>query len=175
MSARYVIVIFPARTYGDDIERFRVAWDPLAEEIRGHITLVYPFQTDLSEDQLRATVAEVARSHHPFAVELGDPTVHEGEYLFLLPRIGGEQIEQLHRELYVAIPDAQLRVEFVAHMTIGRNADPRIIERACREASANGFAVRGCADQVSVYRIQPSGARPIEFHASIGSGPASAG
>lgn len=73
MTASYAIVIFPVYSDTAGVERFRRTWDPLAGGIPAHITLVYPFQTDVAVQVLEATVSKVAQAHRPFQVELGDP------------------------------------------------------------------------------------------------------
>jgi 2'-5' RNA ligase superfamily len=88
MSSRLVIVIFPRSDGLADLEDFRSVWDPLADSVPAHVTLVYPFESNIGQSNLETIVADVARHHRPFDVELGSPTVHEGEYLFLLPRRG---------------------------------------------------------------------------------------
>lgn len=172
MTSRYVIVIFPSASETADLDNFRSAWDPLAGSIAAHVTLVYPFESNIGQSTLESMVANVARNHSPFPVELGNPIVHEAEYLFLVPRRGKRQIELLHQDLYAAIPDAHLKSHFLAHMTIGRNAVPATIERARRDALKSGLVVRGQATTVSVYTVRPDGSRYVAFSVPMGSGAA---
>ena len=170
MQKRRVIVIFPCTDQMAYVEDFRARWDPLAYSVPAHITLVYPFESTVEDSKLEEIVGDVAHRHIPFAVELADPTVSEGEYLFLIPRRGRAQIDQLHRDLYRALPGAVLRVPFVAHMTIGRNPAPAEVQRAWHDAISRRIEVHGRAATVSMYTVHADGSRTVAFTTPIGPG-----
>ena len=44
------IMIFPEFDNIDSIDRIRSKYDPLAELVRPHITLVFPFESDITND-----------------------------------------------------------------------------------------------------------------------------
>lgn len=58
-TVKRAIVILPRFEGLDRIEQFRRRYDPLASRIAPHITLVFPFESDLSADQLCAHMQQV--------------------------------------------------------------------------------------------------------------------
>lgn len=160
------VVIFPSEDM-DGVERIRARWDPLADVLAGHITLMYPFDGGREPGGVVAAVDAVAATTEPFAFELGDPTVREEEYLFLLARTGGEQIRALHEALY-ARHHLPLPAGFEPHMTIARCPDPVELETARQTAVAEGVSVSGRAASLVVYRIESNGPGIREHVAPLG-------
>ncbi|HCT80722.1 MAG TPA: hypothetical protein DGG94_03070 [Micromonosporaceae bacterium] len=170
--ARRVVVIFPNAANTGAVEGFRARWDPLAAQVRAHITLVFPFETDAAAaDELRRSIAGVAARQAPFAIELVEPTIWEREYLFLLARQGGAEIGRLHHALYDALPEALKEGGFVPHMTIGRRQVPQEIEAAYHGARGLNLEVCGFARELTVYRIDPDGSRRAEVVVPLGKDP----
>lgn len=90
------IVVFPSLDDLQPILPFRRRWDPLAELVPPHLTLVFPFNDPIAPVELRAHVAEVVRDFEPFAVRLSGVTGSEGEYLFLNVKQGNDTLIALH-------------------------------------------------------------------------------
>jgi N-acetylglutamate synthase-like GNAT family acetyltransferase len=80
---RRAIVIFPGLDDLRPILPFRRRWDPLAERIAPHLTLVFPFADPISAAGLRGHVAGAVRGFEPFPVRLAGVTGSEGEYLLV--------------------------------------------------------------------------------------------
>ena len=120
--AKYAIVIFPS---GDltEIQSFREKFDPKAELIAPHMTLVFPFQMPVDDTILLHEIGEKLKKFSPFSVVLKgmylDP---EDNLLHLLVQNGAEKIRDLHDELYSGILEPYLRKDllYTPHMTIGR-------------------------------------------------------
>ncbi|MGJ8634130.1 MAG: 2'-5' RNA ligase family protein [Luteolibacter sp.] len=106
----------------DAIADFRRAHDPLASKIPPHITLVFPFESDIGDDPLASHARQVADSLAPFTVTLGKAEQHPPDYIWL-PVVGGSEIIQsLHHKLYSG-PLAGLKSQvhrYQPHVTIGR-------------------------------------------------------
>jgi 2'-5' RNA ligase len=166
-AARLVVVIFPVTSDASAVERFRAHWDPLAQMLAAHITLVFPFQTHASADALKQAIAHLAYRHAEFPIEFADPAIWDREYLFLLARKGGEQIRQIHLDLYDTLSDAHTTANFLPHMTIGRNGNRRELERARLHARAHNLCVRGQARQLSLYRVDQYGGRHVLFSVAL--------
>jgi 2'-5' RNA ligase len=167
MTVRRAVVVFPSEADTVAVERFRVGWDPLAAQIAAHITLVFPFETNADPAVLEAAVKDVAAGHHRFAVDLADPSIHDGEYLFLLASQGAEQIRRLHTDLYDALNDAHLAAPFVPHMTIGRQPRRADIAKASRAARRLNLRVRGTVRELTLYRIENGSSRHVELAAAL--------
>jgi 2'-5' RNA ligase len=83
MMAKRVVVIFPKFERLDLIEQIRSVFDPLAASVKAHITLVPPFEDDVSSEQLHSHIEQAIKDIQPFHITLQGITGHEGEYLFL--------------------------------------------------------------------------------------------
>ena len=82
---RRLIVIVPslAESAAETIATFRRRFDPLADLVPPHITLVFPFESSLSPDELRAHAQGAVRGVAPFPLRLAGITGSERAYLFL--------------------------------------------------------------------------------------------
>src|ERR1043166_578349 len=123
MPTQQCILLFPKVTNGDQIDRYRERFDPLAQKIAPHVTLVFPFElTNLENDALAQHVAERIQGIGAFDLELSLPAVLDGGYIYLGINSGARQIRRLHDSLYTGFLRAFLRtdVDFVPHITIGR-------------------------------------------------------
>lgn len=102
------VVIFYDVANKDDIERYelikahlktrdveniniindiRKKYDPLVDLVSPHITLVFPFESDLSNEELNLYIKECLSDIHPFKIELEGFSKQKdiyGNYLFLL-------------------------------------------------------------------------------------------
>lgn len=147
-----VVVIFPDAELGA-IEKFRARWDPLAEAVGAHLTVVFPFPESVNVEEL------LSLTMRPFPVRLGNPSLWEGEHLFLTAVVGGEDIIELQRRSYDAL-HLSVPGEFVPHMTIGRRDLPADAYRMLAEAAE--LEVDGWARTLSIYRRHRDGRRTIE-------------
>jgi len=145
------VVIFPEADT-TQVEQFRADWDPLADAVAAHITIVFPLDWPGSASDMGAVLAEVASDHASFAIELNQPTIWDGEYLFLLADEGKDRIARLHGDAY-----AHLRIaapaRFVPHMTVGRSAQRERIVAALGEADRVGLSLSATVRSLSVYLI----------------------
>jgi 2'-5' RNA ligase len=162
------IVIFPAFV-GDgqaaEIERLRQAYDPLAEVIPAHITLAFPFESELEAGELEAHMRAAARGIGRFVVELREITGQEGEYLFLNVKRGNDAIIALHDRLYTGPLAEHLSPAhtFVPHLTVGRLANAVAFNVALRQARRVTGTTTFLAEAraMSLYRIE-EGRRAVQ-------------
>jgi 2'-5' RNA ligase len=108
------------------IDEIRSKYDPLANHVRPHITLAFPFdsiiQTSELEEHLKSAISETK----PFEIRLQGVTPSDlfGRYLFLNVSIGLKEICDLHCKVYSGILESQYPVwlnrnDYLPHMTIG--------------------------------------------------------
>jgi 2'-5' RNA ligase len=118
----YAIVIYPKFDHKNQIDQLRNQFDPLAAVLDPHITLVFPFESDLSLEQLKAHIQYAIQGILPFEIELQGITGSEGEYLFLNVKHGNDQIIEMHDRLYTGLLEPHLIREhtYIPHLTIGR-------------------------------------------------------
>ena len=88
----------------DAIQTIREKYDPLAHCIAPHITLVFPFDSNLPADELILHFSEALSGMKRFRLQLKRITgdFRDG-YLFLDVKRGNDQIIELHDKLYDGI------------------------------------------------------------------------
>lgn len=166
-AVRRAIVIFPACAALPDIEALRAAYDPLAQRVSAHLTLVFPFESIIGTpeiaDHLRAAVAGVG----PFAMTLRRITGSDGEYLFLNVEHGKDALIALHDRLYSGLlaPFLSPAHVYVPHLTVGRLANPAAFRAALHHAQRVADALGSMEAEIraiSSYLIPSDGQRRIE-------------
>jgi 2'-5' RNA ligase len=159
-----VIVIFPELVDGGLVTDLRREFDPLADLVPPHITLVFPFQSNLSVAELESHVAESVAGIAPFAIHLAGITGHEGEYLFLNVKRGNDTLIALHDRLYQGSLRPFLSHEhtYIPHMTIGRLPDQASWRAAIAATKGLEVSHDTMAREVSVYAIESGRQRHVE-------------
>ncbi len=142
---RFAVAWFPSFPGIERIEAFRARHDPMARHVAAHVTLVFPFGTVLTALQLETHVHRVASSWPPIQVTFRAVRLHANEFVFLMAARGATSIVALHDKLYTRSLRGHLRPEFPfePHITVARNDDAGIVERAfdeAREAFAGEFS-----------------------------------
>src|SRR6266511_2505960 len=122
---KLAIVVFPKFDGLHLIEQLRRRFDPLVSVIKAHITLVFPFESDLTTEQLHSHIRRAVHDIHPFRVRLQGIIEQEGGYLFLNVTRGNNQLIELHDRLYSGLLAAYLSSEhtYVPHVTVGHLTD----------------------------------------------------
>lgn len=79
-------MIFPEFEEMEIIEEIREKYDPLAHLVRPHITIVFPFENQMSNKDIADILADRLITIPPFELVLNGISKHEdrfGNYLFL--------------------------------------------------------------------------------------------
>jgi 2'-5' RNA ligase len=120
-------MIFPKFSNIDVIDGIREKYDPLANHVRPHITLVFPFESHIRSNQLKKHIEKALFSVKPFKLTLrGITSVRTfGNYLFLNIENGENEIIEIHKRLYTGIleqyfPKWLRESSYNPHMTVGR-------------------------------------------------------
>ncbi|MCF6137329.1 2'-5' RNA ligase family protein [Pseudalkalibacillus berkeleyi] len=122
MNKTRAISIFLKRSNLECVEMIRSKYDDLFHKIPPHITLVFPFRSDLTLEACIEHMHSCLQGYESFSIRLEGLKVADDGCLFLLVRDGKEQIEQLNRSLYSG-PLRTYKSEehtFIPHVTIGR-------------------------------------------------------
>jgi 2'-5' RNA ligase len=95
-------MIFPYFKNMQLIDNIRKKYDPLAEHVRPHITLVFPFESNIERNKLKEHIETAVSGIKPFQIILGriTPSRSFENYLFLNIVEGNDQIVELHNKLY---------------------------------------------------------------------------
>lgn len=81
------IMIFPHFENMNIIDQIRSKYDPLAQYVKPHITLVFTFESDLTVEELRNHLNRVLADFEPFELSMEKVVKIDnllGKYLFLL-------------------------------------------------------------------------------------------
>lgn len=154
------IHLFPDFPNLHSINAIRAKYDSLANLIPPHVTLVFPFESDVSTEVLAAHLKEATVGLKPFRIAMRGVTGAEGEYLFLNVKVGNDQIIQLHDKLYTGLLRQYLyrNLTYTPHLTVGRIKDKQTFESALAEtedwneifeATVHDFVVEGIDERES--------------------------
>lgn len=120
------IMVFPKFENGEMIDRIREKYDPHANLVKPHVTLVFPFDSDIAAGDLKEHISSVVSGTSSFELVLNGITpVHSGgKYLFLNLVKGKDEMIDLHKRLYTGIlenyvPEWPEGQDFLPHMTVG--------------------------------------------------------
>ncbi len=123
MSLR-TVMIFPEFENMYVIDPVRNRYDPLAKLVRPHITIVFPFESEMSNEELFAVLDRRLAGTGPFDIELQGFTKYtgpDGNYLLLNMTKGAEEIMKIHDELYRnEFKPFDKGLEYMPHITVGK-------------------------------------------------------
>lgn len=160
------IVLFPKFNNIDAIQAIRERFDPLASSIAPHITLVFPFESELSTDELREHLVRALKGVKTFEILLNGITgdFRDG-YLFLNVKRGNDEIIDLHDKLYRGVLEQYLfrKVTYCPHVTVGRLEQPTEFDQALEELAGFSEQFKVEIDRISVENIDSHEQSMIEL------------
>ena len=154
-NLKRAIVLFPKFENVYPIEQLRKQFDPLALTIKPHITVVFPFESDLQIEQLHAHVWQAIQGIGPFKAGLCGITGADEEYLFLNVKKGNDEIIELHDRLYSGLLAEHLCIThtYIPHLTVGRLKDKEDFSAAFETTKTMNLLFQTIIEEVAVYRI----------------------
>ncbi len=154
----------------------RRRFDPLATFIAAHVTVVFPFVSELSAHSLRAHIESAVERMAPFEIRLDGVTIEPDGVVLLRVTDGAETVRHLHARLYAGPLTQYLsRVHsFVPHVTIGRLSGLPLRDDALREAVRGLPAFLARVDAASVFRVGDDGAGITELQVPLAATPGGA-
>ena len=160
MSER-TIMIFPKFSNMEIIDRIRRNYDPLADLVRPHITLVFPFHSDIADAELGSHIENAISGIRPFSLQLTGIFKQEdafGNYLFLDVKEGKKQLIQLHDRLYSgALSSFSSEIPYSPHMTLGNLENRNALHAAYEAVKSISESFSTVADTISVEKIGKQG------------------
>ena len=138
------IMIFPDFDNMQVIDGLRNRYDRMVHRVRPHITLVFPFVSDIEDDVLHRHLAQALSGIRSFPLTLQGIRKLEspgGCYLFIGVQNGSDEVKKLHTALYDGIlqpflPEWKGEGGFIPHMTIGQFEDHDQMCRAYEEIAS---------------------------------------
>ena len=120
------ILIFPKFKNINNIREIRKKYDELFDKIMPHITLAFPFDKDISNEQLKYQLEKITENIEKFKIKCNGITFkRENEinqyYIFLNIIEGKERIEEIHTQIYDNIlNDINIKnYNYDPHITLG--------------------------------------------------------
>ncbi len=150
------VILYPGFCNINMINEIRRKYDPLADYIAPHITLVFPFDSNISADRLSLHLKEALTGIKKFNVRLkGITGDFKDGYLFLNVKQGNDNIIELHDRLYSGILEDHLtrKISYCPHLTIGRTQTGIEFDKAINELSRFGESFSAVIDRVYVENI----------------------
>jgi 2'-5' RNA ligase len=160
-------MIFPEFKNMDTIHSLRALYDPLANLVQPHITLVFPFESDITTKQLVDHLNDSLQDIKKFNITLQGISPHQvgGNYLFLNVLDGNDIIRLLHDKLYTGILKLFHRTDipYVPHMTIGNIEEDSKYEEAIQNTKHIDELFCTQVTKISIETIGDSGESIIEY------------
>jgi 2'-5' RNA ligase len=148
------------------IKHIREKYDPLANSIAPHITIVFPFDSAISTVELKKHLNEKLKGMKKFSIQLKDVTgdFRDG-YLFLNVKKGNDSIIELHDKLYSEILESFLyrKLTYCPHLTIGRVYGQVEFDKAMDELICFNESFEAIIDKIYVETIDDIEKSTIEF------------
>lgn len=168
------ILIFPKFENGQVIDNIRSKYDPLANNVRPHISLVFPFESDITTEELKKYVTEAIKDKQSFMICLKGIVSQKqsSSYLFLNVIEGDKDIIQIHNTLYSGmlkqfLPDFLKGNNFWPHMTIGNINDAKDFEAALNNIKDLDETFRTEIKEISIEIIDDNEDSIIEFEVKL--------
>jgi 2'-5' RNA ligase len=129
------IHLFPEFSNLNSINVLRAKYDPLVDLIPPHVTLVFPFESNITTEALTEHLKQSTVGLKPFQIVVKGVTGAQKEYLFLNVKVGNDQIIRLHDKLYTGMLKQYLNLSltFIPHLAVGRIKDKQKFEFALEE------------------------------------------
>ena len=157
--ARRTALVFPRLEDGGEIAHIRARFDPLANLIAPHITLLFPFESPMSDAQLQSVLRDALCEVKPFVLELrgvGRRSDAYGHWLFLRVTEGAEALRRIRRLLLDAgLPQTDANALYMPHLTLGRLPTKEQLDAAYRELAGLDLSLHTVVDTVWAERIGP--------------------
>lgn len=168
-------MIFPQFENINIIDYLREKYDPLANHVKPHITLVFTFESNLTSIELKDHIEKVLIGVSPFRLTMDDIIKIDnplGMYLFLVLKEGTEDIKKLTSKLYTGIlepykPEWLNGKTFLPHMTIGNFTSRDDLNKAFKDVSVIKESFTTMVNKVSVEIINENEDSIIDIEVNL--------
>jgi 2'-5' RNA ligase len=134
----------------------RAKYDPQAELIPPHLTLLFPLPGSVGEQRLVSHIEQVVRAWKPFSIRLKGLQCSRDNYLLLLLQRGKREVIRLHEAWYTGVlaPYRRTDLLFVPHVTLGAfpEEEHRCLQ-AVEEAQRMGLDYRHVVDRLDLVEV----------------------
>jgi len=168
-------MIFPQFENLNVINEIRGKYDPLANNVSPHITLVFTFESSLTSTEIKEHLLEVLEGTRRFTLTLQEIVNIDnplGKYLFLDIKQGNDQIKELSKKIYTGIlqnykPAWLSEKTFMPHMTIGSFTSKEDLNVAFRDTELVKENFTTTVDKISIEIIDENEDSIIEAEVAL--------
>ncbi|KYH33268.1 hypothetical protein CLTEP_21610 [Clostridium tepidiprofundi DSM 19306] len=172
---RRTIMVFPQFDNINIIDGIREKYDPLANHVRPHITLVFTFESNITSSEIKEHVEKVLTGMKPFRLTMGDIIKIDntlGKYLFLSLNEGIDDIKKLSLKLYTGIleqykPEWLNENTFLPHMTLGNFTSRNELNKAFKDVETIKETFTTIVNKVSVEIIDENENSTIDIEVNL--------
>jgi len=165
------IIAFPKFENIDKINAIRNKFDPLASLIEPHITIVFPFKSELVTEEIADWLMTALKDFRKFELELCGVSKSSngyGNYLFLNIQEGCEGFLELNRLLYKDIlSEYKSSLTFNPHLTLGKLSSNELLEDAYIDLENMDTKFRTIIDKIAVEIIGENQESIIEIECNL--------
>ncbi|MBE5108415.1 2'-5' RNA ligase family protein [Bacillus thuringiensis] len=163
------ILLFLNNMSTSEIESIREIHDPLFGLISPHITIVFPFESNISNDELKSHILNLSIGIGAIEIEFANHVTSIGDYLFLEIVQGKEQIEALHNKLYSGplLQFMRKDIPYIPHVTVGRKESPQLAAEIARDLPSFHKKLHCVINRISVERIGENEESIIEMEVPL--------
>jgi 2'-5' RNA ligase len=159
------IIIFPQ--LGSDtnlIQNIRNQYDSLANKIAPHITLVFPFESDISSNELYQHVRNNLHDFKSFELTM-QRIIQEENYLFLKLIRGQKEVIEIHDLLYSKLLARFLSKQhhYQPHLTVGRFKDLNAVKIAMNKLEHFDYKFETKVDKITTEIILDDLSSKVDF------------
>lgn len=163
------IIIFPQ--LGSDtnlIQDIRNQYDPLAHKIAPHITLVFPFESEISSNELYQHVRNSLHEFKPFKLTM-QRIIQEENYLFLNLTRGQKEVIEIHDLLYSGLLSGFLSKQhnYQPHITVGRLKDINAVKFAMNKLKHFDYKFETKVDKITTEIILDDLSSKVDFEIKL--------
>lgn len=120
------ILIIPKFNNIHKIQMIREKYDELFDKIEPHITLAFPFRSNISNEKLKQQLTDIIRDNNPFRIKCKGVTLRKDKrintyYIFLNIVEGKEIINEINHKIYENILNNVdiKKYNYEPHITLG--------------------------------------------------------
>ena len=128
-KTEYAIITYLPVNLDQIINPFREKYDPIYSQVSSHLTLVFPFYTEKTLDEISSIVTPVVLSHKPVKIELesiGDFYPKSPVIYWKIKK--NNSLRELYIGLYAKLGIAIPHKNFIPHVTIAREISEHRVE-----------------------------------------------
>ena len=118
------VLIFPELDNASLIQDIREEYDELADIVPPHITLAFPFDSDITNEELDLKLKKILSGYKEFDITLSGISYHYDErvgvyYMYLDVTKGYDTIYEISKKIYREVLNMDVPEKYIPHITLG--------------------------------------------------------